>query len=257
VSDRAVGISRSVTIAAFVAVTAVSWLLLARSAAVMSAMSGEGVLLDLAFAMMQPAATAPYLLASALMWGVMMVAMMTPALLTVLVLFQRLERKGAAGAHAVLFASGYIAVWLGFAVIATLLQWALHRAALLHGHVLSAGPQLAGVILVAAGIYQLTPLKTACLSHCQTPIGFLSSHWREGASGALRMGLDHGGYCLGCCWALMLLMFVGGVMSVTAMAVLSVFILAERLLPPGPLVAQLPGIALLVWGAWTLLAGGG
>jgi predicted metal-binding membrane protein len=179
--------------------------------------------------------------------------MMVPALLAVVVVFQRLDRRrGGAGANAetALFATGYIAVWLGFALVATLLQWALHRSALLHDHVLAAGPWLAGGILLVAGLYQLTPFKAACLRHCQSPLGFLLGHWRDGSAGAFRMGVDHGRYCLGCCWALMLVMFAGGVMSVAAMAVLSVFILVERLLPAGPLSARVPGVVLVLWGAW-------
>jgi predicted metal-binding membrane protein len=239
-------------------VTAVAWTFLVGSEAAMSAMAGEGLLVDLAFAMMEPAATVPYLLASALMWTVMMIAMMGPAVLPIVLVFQRLERSRA-GSYArmdsALFASGYLLAWLGFGLAATLVQWALHRAALLHPHFMSAGPWLAGGILVIAGLYQLTPLKTACLAHCQSPVGFLLGHWRDGPRGALLMGLDHGGYCIGCCWALMLLMFVSGVMSVVAMAILSAFILAERLLPGGAWMAKVPGVALIAWGVWTLVVG--
>jgi predicted metal-binding membrane protein len=237
-------------------VTIVSWVLLAKSAAVMSAMAGDPVFLDLAYAMMEPLATGRYLAASALMWAVMMVAMMAPAVMPVVLVFQRLNRGfGGRTSHieGVLFAGGYLVTWVGFGLAATLLQWGLHRAALLHPHFMSAGPSLAGTILVAAGIYQLTPLKTACLKHCQSPLAFLLGHWRDGPGGALLMGIDHGRYCIGCCWALMLLMFVSGTMSVAAMAVLSVFILAERLLPAGDWIATLPGTALLGWGLWTLI----
>jgi predicted metal-binding membrane protein len=253
--------SRGGTAAALLVVGALSWWLLARSAAVMSAMSGSGVLLDAAIAMMRPANTVPYLIVTVLMWIVMMSAMMTPAIVPVVMLFERLDRRragsGAGGSSTargdgVVFAAGYLLVWLGFAVVATALQWALHRAALLHTHALAAGPVLAGVLLVLAGLYQLTPYKGACLAHCQTPLAFLLGSWEDGRRGALRMGARHGLYCLGCCWALMLLMFAGGVMSLTAMAVLTVFILAERLLPAGPWAAKLPGIGLVLWGAVTL-----
>ena len=220
----------------------------------MRSMSGEGVLMDVARAMMQPAATTTYLVVTAGMWVVMMGAMMTPAVLPMVLVFTRLDRGRLDGA---LFASGYLLVWGAFGLVATLLQWGLHRVALLHTHVLSAGPALAGGILLAAGLYQLTPLKTACLKHCQAPLGFLLGHWRSGARGAFLMGVQHGSYCTGCCWALMLLMFVGGVMSVAAMAVLSLFILGERLLPAGPWIAKLPGLAMLGWGAWTLAAASG
>jgi predicted metal-binding membrane protein len=255
--------SRRVTAAALLIVAALSWWLLARSAAVMSAMSGGGILLDVAIAMMRPTDTLPYLVVTALMWMVMMAAMMMPAIVPVVLLFQRLDRSRAGGARVatdgpvrgrdgLVFAAGYLLVWLAFAIVATALQWTLHRAALLHTHALAAVPLVAGLLLVGAGLYQLTPYKGACLERCQTPVAFLLGNWEEGRRGALRMGVRHGFYCLGCCWALMLLMFAGGVMSLTAMAVLSVFILAERLLPPGPWSARVPGFALILWGAWTL-----
>jgi predicted metal-binding membrane protein len=251
--------TRAVTVAALAAVAAVAWALLAKSARAMSTMSGEGILFDVAVAMMQPTATVPYLAVTAVMWAVMMAAMMTPAILPLVFLFQRLDRgggdaadRGEGRADGALFASGYLAVWLVFGVAAALLQWGLHRAALLHTHALAAGPLLAGSILLVAGLYQLTPLKRACLKHCQTPAAFLLGSWRDGRVGAVRMGLQYGVHCVGCCWALMLLMFVGGVMSVAAMAVLSFFILAERLLPAAPWTASIPGITLVLWGFWTL-----
>jgi predicted metal-binding membrane protein len=216
----------------------------------MMSMRGEGLLMDLAVAMMRPRETAPYLGATLLMWIVMMSAMMTPAVLPVVVLFTRLDRGSQV--DPVLFATGYLLVWTTFAFIATVIQWALHRAALLHGHALFAGPTLAGVLLIGAGLYQLTPLKTACLAHCQSPVGFLMSHWREGPVGAFQMGMHHGWFCLGCCWVLMFLMFVYGVMSAGAMALLTLFVLAERFLPPGPWSAKLPGVMLIAWGAVTL-----
>lgn len=248
--------SRLITAAALVAVAALCWVLLARSAAVMSTMQGDGLLMDLALAMMEPAATAPYLAAAAVMWTVMMGAMMTPAVLPIVLSFMRLDRARTGRQvprDSVLFVVGYLLVWTLFALVATLVQWALHRAALLHTDLLSTGPWLAGGILVGAGLYQMTPFKAACLAHCQTPIGFLLSHWQDGARGAFRMGTHHGTYCLGCCWALMLVMFVSGVMSVTAMAVLSLFILAERLLPAQPWATQVPGVVLIAWGLWTLV----
>jgi len=246
--------ARVVIAAALAVVAVVCWWLMARSAAVMATMQGDGLLLAAATAMMEPAATRPYLVASAVMWIVMMGAMMAPAALRITLVFARLDRERGGRAlpiDALLFAAGYLGVWVVFALGATTLQWLLHRAALLHTDALAIGRPLAGVVLFVAGLYQLTPLKAACLAHCRTPMAFLVSHWRDGSGGAFRMGLHHGGYCLGCCWALMLLMFVAGVMSVAAMAVLSVFILAERLLP-GRWAAQIPGAVLLGWGAWTL-----
>ena len=220
----------------------------------MTSMQGEAVLLRLAMAMMEPSAAPAYLGATALMWIVMMVAMMTPAVLPAVVLFSRLDRgaRRFAQVDAAFFAGGYLLVWFAFSLGVALLQWSLHRSALLTGHALVAAPVLGGLLLVAGGFYQLTPYKTACLAHCQSPLGFLLSHWRDGARGALRMGTVHGLYCLGCCWLLMLLMFAYGVMSAAAMAVLTLFILAERVLPAGPWSAKLPGFALVAWGAWTL-----
>jgi predicted metal-binding membrane protein len=253
-TDGAAADGRAVTCAALVVAAAVSWWLMARSAAVMIAMEGDPVMLALARAMMAPEATAPYLAASALMWIVMMAAMMTPAALPITLVFLRLDRErgGTGPGSGLSFAAGYLSAWFGFALAATLAQWLLHRAALLHGMTMVAGPVLAGATLVVAGIFQLTPFKEACLAHCRTPMGFLLGHWRPGPAGAFRMGLHHGTYCLGCCWALMLIMFAAGVMSVTAMAVLTVFILAERVLP-GRWATHLPGALLIVWGAWTLV----
>jgi predicted metal-binding membrane protein len=241
-------------VTALVALTTACWILLVQSEAVMATMQGDGLPMHVAMAMMRPAATASYLGSTALMWVVMMAAMMTPAVLPVVLTFLRLDRGGRR-IDAALFAGGYLLAWSGFAILATALQWALHRTSLLQGHLLAASSTLAGILLIAAGVYQLTPLKTACLAHCQSPLGFLLSRWQDGPGGALRMGVRHGAYCLGCCWALMLLMFVYGVMSAAAMAGLTVFILAERLLPAGPWSAKLPGVALVVWGLWTLAPG--
>jgi predicted metal-binding membrane protein len=253
VTARAVSDGRVVTCVARAGATAVAGGLLARSGAVLTARGGDPVMLALARAMMAPEATGPYLLASAVMWAVMMAAMMTPAALPITLVFLRLDReRGETRAGAgLLFSAGYLTSWLGFALAATLVQWVLHRAALLHGMMLVAGPVLAGATMLVAGVFQLTPLKQACLAHCRTPMGFLLGHWRPGSAGAFRMGLHHGAYCLGCCWALMLLMFAVGVMSVTAMAILTAFILAERVLP-GRWAAHVPGGVLLAWGAWTL-----
>jgi predicted metal-binding membrane protein len=245
---------RLVTCVALTIATVVSWWLMARSAAVMNAMEGDPVMLGLARAMMAPEATGPYLGASALMWIVMMAAMMTPAALPITLVFMRLDRErgGTRAGSGMAFAAGYLMAWFGFALVATLVQWLLHRAALLHGMMMVAGPVLAGLTLLVAGIFQLTPIKEACLAHCRTPMAFLLGHWQPGPKGAFKMGLHHGTYCLGCCWALMLIMFAAGVMSVAAMAVLTVFILAERVLP-GRWATHLPGVLLIAWGAWTLV----
>jgi predicted metal-binding membrane protein len=189
-----------------------------------------------------------------LMWAVMMVAMMLPAATPMLLMFARLKRRRTERApflDAGLFTLAYLAVWLGFAALATFAQYCLHRAALLEPQTLRAAPALGGAIMIAAGIYQWTPLKLACLRHCQSPLGFLMGHWRDGPAGALSMGLTHGGYCLGCCVLLMGLMFAAGVMSVVWMACIAIFFFAERLLPGRPGLARVPGLVLVGLGAWT------
>ncbi len=241
--------------AALVLIAVLGWWFLAAGEAAMVSMSGDGPIMDLMWRMMRPSSVAPYLLASALMWVVMMIAMMVPAVLPMAAMYRRMDRGNNADLDTLVFACGYLAAWSGFALLAAGLQWWLHERDLLHGMLLKSGPQLAAAILLTAGLYQLTPLKDACLARCRGPMSFFLANWRAGRLGAFRMGLDHGLYCIGCCWALMLLMFVGGAMSVLTMAALSVFILAERLLPPGPWVSKLPGLAMLAWGGWVLLAG--
>jgi predicted metal-binding membrane protein len=242
--------ARWFVVAGFVALAAIAWIFLWRSAEVMASMQGEGMLFDLMLAMMRPNAATSYLGATALMWTAMMVAMMTPAVLPVVLLFRKLDR-GSPGDNArdtAIFGGAYLLVWSVYGLVMSLLQWGLHRGAVLEPHLLAAGPVLAGGVLFAAGLYQLTPFKLACLRHCRSPLAFLLAHWRSGALGALRMGAAHGLYCLGCCWALMLVMFAGGVMSVGLMVLLSAVILLERVLPSQGLAARLPAAVLLTAG---------
>ena len=186
------------------------------------------------------------------MWSVMMVGMMAGAAAPVLLLFgAALAGRGQRGRvpQAVLmFGLGYVAVWIGFSACAALAQWALHGAAMLSPAMAASSPRLAGAILIAAGTYQLTPFKGACLTHCRSPLGFLMTHWRDGTMGALRMGLGHGVYCLGCCWALMGVLFVVGVMNLAWVAALAVFVLAEKIAPAGPVLARTAGATMIVAG---------
>ena len=184
------------------------------------------------------------------MWSVMMVGMMTPAATPMLLLFASTQRRRAqaqdgARSAVLLFALGYMTVWLGFSAAATLVQWALHDAALLSASMAVASPRVAGALLVAAGAYQLTPAKRACLEHCQSPLGFLMSHWRDGPVGTYQMGLRHGIYCLGCCWALMAVLFAVGVMNIAWVGALTVFILLERLGGNSVRVARLGGVLMV------------
>jgi predicted metal-binding membrane protein len=165
------------------------------------------------------------------------------------------KRRSDAGAPYVptgLFVLGYLAVWAAFSLAAALAQWGLHEATLLSDDVLATTPLIGGALLLAAGVYQLTPLKYACLSRCRSPFGFLLAEWREGSRGALVMGVRHGLYCLGCCWVLMALLFVGGVMNLALASAITVFVLVEKLVPAGRLVSALAGAGLILWGAWTV-----
>ena len=236
-------------LAALLAVAALAWVWLYAAAQAMARMHGEGLLLDLMRAMMAPGDSVAYLLASATMWLVMMIAMMTPAALPMLLVFRGLDRGPASQLEPLLLAGGYLASWSAFALLATIAQWWLHGHDYLHGASLAASHRVAGAILIAAGIWQLTPFKAACLAHCRGPMGFFLAHGRAGRWGAITMGLHHGTYCIGCCWMLMALMFAGGAMSVATMAALAIFVLAERLLPGGKWVTRLPGLGLIVFGA--------
>jgi predicted metal-binding membrane protein len=197
-----------------------------------------------------------------LMWWVMMIAMMVPSAGPMILLYARVKRKSqqrnaaAPGAiPTVTFLAGYLLAWLVFSLVATVLQWALEQAGLVHGMLMwSNSHALSGVFLLAAGVYQFSPLKSACLAHCRSPVSFLSSHWRNGSLGALRMGLDHGLYCVGCCWFLMLLLFVGGIMNLVWIAGLAIFVLLEKLLPRGVYVARLSGGLMIMAGAYVLFA---
>lgn len=188
---------------------------------------------------------------TAVMWIVMMVAMMVPSAAPVVLLHTTvMQRRKTTGATSGLWLlGGYLLVWTGFSLLATGVQGGLHALVLLSPDLSLADPLVGGMVLVAAGIYQFTPWKHACLTHCQSPLDFLMTHWREGARGAWRMGLEHGLYCLGCCWALMLLLFVGGVMNLAWIAVLAAFVLLERIGTRGLLMSRLAGGLLVLWGA--------
>ena len=190
------------------------------------------------------------------MWSVMMVAMMLPTVLPTVTTFHALGKRRANGASFSLeawsFVVGYLAVWVAFSALAALLQWPLHVMDVLDAMMESGGYLFGGLVLVVAGVYQWTPLKTACLRYCRSPLGFLLSSWRDGKAGAAGMGARNGLVCLGCCWALMLVMFAVGVMNVLWMAVLSVFMLVEKVIPPGTAVRVGAGVALTAWGGYWL-----
>lgn len=185
------------------------------------------------------------------MWAAMMAAMMLPSAAPMILLFSTISRRrfaqgGVAATGA--FTLGYVAIWVVFSLAATTLQWALGEAALLSPAMKTSSAWLAGALLIAAGVYQWTPLKQACLRRCRSPLDFVLSFWREGDWGGFVMGVRHALFCLGCCWALMLLLFVGGVMSLAWIAGIAAFVLVEKTAPGGHWIGRAAGAALVVWG---------
>ena len=194
------------------------------------------------------------------MWAVMMVAMMIPSAAPVILMFATINRKRRElqhpFVHTGVFLLGYLAAWVWYSALATLTQWGLNTTALLSPMMVSTSPILGGALLLIAGIFQFTPLKHACLTRCRSPLGFLLNEWREGTQGAFVMGLKNGNYCVICCWVLMSLMFVAGVMSLLWMAIIAVFVLVEKVAPAGRWVSRISGFLLVLWGSWMLLIGG-
>ncbi|SDF42582.1 DUF2182 domain-containing protein [Limimaricola pyoseonensis] len=191
------------------------------------------------------------------MWWVMMAAMMLPSAAPVVLLAAALNRRatGAAPfAGAAVFVAGYLLAWLGFSLAATAAQWGLAASGLLGPGMASASTVLTGAMLLGAGLWQFTPAKRACLRHCRSPVDWLLRHRARGVRGALLTGLGHGGYCLGCCWALMVLLFAGGVMNLWWIAGLALVVLAEKLAPRGPGFGRWLGAGLVAAGLAVLLA---
>ena len=194
------------------------------------------------------------------MWVVMMAGMMLPTAAPALMLYAGVIRKSPDGdrtqVHVHAFAAGYLAVWTAFSLLATILQRVLAHLVLIDPMMEVSQASFGAALALAAGVFQLTPFKRTCLNACRSPAAFLSQHWRPGPSGGFRLGLLNGLYCLGCCWAIMLLLFVGGVMNLWWIAGITVFVLLEKLAPYGLQGGRLSGVLLIVWGVWTLVAGG-
>lgn len=190
------------------------------------------------------------------MWAIMMVAMMLPSVVPITLLFHGTLRRRPSidrpGVRVAMFVGGYLLAWIGFSAAATAANWALHRGGLLTSMMGQTAPAVAAVLLIGAGVYQWTPLKDACLVRCRSPIGFLADHWREGRLGAAVMGLHHGAYCVGCCWLLMALLFVLGVMNLLWIAALTLFVLIEKVTSWGRIAGRVSGAALVAWGGWLL-----
>ena len=248
VLERALRRDRFVVLAGVAGVVLLGWAYLA---------AGAGIDMSMAGMAMDPMPwSASYALVIFAMWCIMMIVMMLPSAAPMVLLFTTIKRKQEASrapaAGTGIFLLGYLAVWMAFSLVATLAQWALEGAGLI---AMGSGGSavLAGGILLAAGLYQFTPLKAVCLRHCQNPVVFLSSHWRPGAAGAFRMGALHGSYCLGCCWFLMALLFVGGVMNLIWVAGIAIYVAIEKMLPAGPWLSRAAGATLAALGAFVLL----
>lgn len=188
-----------------------------------------------------------------LMWTVMMAAMMIPSASPYLLLFAAVNRKRRLARNPYVptsfFLSGYLIAWTLFSIAATAAQWFFHEVGLLSPAMIFSEKWLAGVCLLLAGLYQWTPWKKACLRNCRSPLDFIMTSWREGHWGALKMGLHHGAYCLGCCWLLMILLFVTGVMNLLWVALISAFVLAEKILPGADWFPRLAGLGMILFSA--------
>jgi predicted metal-binding membrane protein len=224
-------------------------------------LAGAGMSMHEMDGMLMPMRMEPWTLHYAVivfvMWSVMMAAMMLPSAAPMILLYATIARRpGQARGEmkTASFVGGYIVVWALFSAAAVALQFRLEQAALLSSMMEMTSIALAGAILILAGLYQWTPLKRACLRRCRSPLDFLMTEWREGGVGAFVMGLRHGLYCLGCCWLLMLLLFVGGIMNLVWIAALAVFVLIEKIAPAGYWIGRAAGLALVVWGGATLTA---
>lgn len=237
-----------VALAALAALTLLAWLYLWSGA-------GFGPMADMpGMAGAMPASDWPL---TVLMWAAMMVAMMLPSAGPAILLYGTVSRHSekARTPPTAAFLGGYFACWTLFAVLAATLQYALERASFASPMSMTlVSINAAGAVLILAGLYQLTPLKDACLGKCRSPAQFLWRHFRPGSWGAFRLGLLHGAYCVGCCWLLMALLFVGGVMNLAWIALLTLLVAAEKLLPGGPWIARVAGIAMIGWGAYLILA---
>lgn len=241
---------RALVLAGLAGAITIAWLYLLLGAGVGAqtmAMGGGGAMT------MAPAWTPDYAALIFLMWGVMMAAMMLPAAAPTILLVAKLAGRSSGAAaggapSAAAFALGYLSVWALFSLAATVLQWRLSRLGLLSPAMAGRSAIAAGLILIAAGLYQWTPLKRACLVHCRSPLEFLLRYWRSSRRGAFGCGLRHGVFCLGCCWMLMALLFVGGLMNLLWIAGLALLVLIEKTLPWGLWASRLTGAALALSG---------
>lgn len=248
-------------LAALTAITLLAWAYLSLFAHQMtagaSAMSAAGAMAAMpGMTMGFDPWTAAYFTLTFAMWWVMMIGMMIPSATPMILIYDRISRgaraRGTRTVPTFVFAGAYLAVWGAFALAATLAQLTLESVALMLPMQRMADPLLGGLVFVTAGLFQFTPLKNACLRNCRSPLSFIMGHWRDGTAGALTLGIRHGLYCLGCCWFLMALLFVGGVMNLLWVAIIAAYVLAEKLFPGGVWIARLGGAALVAFGVYLI-----
>jgi predicted metal-binding membrane protein len=251
---------RAVLICAISLTTAAAWVYMVREA---QGMTRTGVCECMGMAMGSPDArewSVIHFAALFLMWTEMMVAMMLPTAAPMILMFASLNRKRRVEERpfvpTAIFVGGYVAIWSGFSLVAAVLQWGLHRAALLSPMMVSNNNRLAGVLFVCAGVFQFTRWKHSCLVRCANPLGFLLTEWRQGPRGAFIMGARHGAFCLGCCWFLMLLLFVFGVMNILWIAVLTLYVLIEKTAGASDWFSRVAGGLMCAAGFWTFWRAG-
>ena len=249
-----------VVLAGIGGLTALAWFDLWRRAEAMAHDAGAGM--NMAMPMPQPMPwNVSDLLGAAAMWSIMMTAMMLPSAAPMLLFFSRVQRPsyargpaGGLGAATAFFVAGFLVIWLAWSWLAAGLHWTLQAFFALSPQLMVTRLPLAVAVLAIAGVYQFTPLKQACLSRCQSPLGFLLTQWRDGAWGAARMGARYGTYCVGCCWALMAVLFVVGVMNLLWVALLAMFVLLEKTVLRGPWPSRVTGTLLIGWALYLLRA---
>ncbi len=260
IADSALAIllrrDRAIVLAALIGITAIAWTDLLYLARDMSGMAAMPDMPDMPG--MSGQWSVAHFASMLAMWTVMMIGMMTPSVAPMILLYSQVARRSvgvAPFASALWFAGGYLLAWGGFSLLATTAQWALERLALLTPMMAAASHRFGGVVLIAAGLYQWLPIKYSCLAQCRAPLSFVMSHggFQPTAAGSCRLGVRHGLYCIGCCWALMALLFVGGVMNLTWIAALMMFVLLEKLVPGWRHFARLAGLAAIGLGVRYLL----
>jgi predicted metal-binding membrane protein len=248
---------RALIMASLIGVSTVSWLYLVHLARQMQPMARMPNMVAAVMSPMRVPWSATDFLLMLVMWSVMMVGMMLPSASPIILTFATVNRRkrerGLPFLPTFAFTAGYLLVWGAFGLAATLAQWEMERSALMLASMKTGSAILAGILCFAAGFYQWTPLKRACLANCRSPLDFVINRWHDGRLGALRMGIEHGAYCLGCCAVIMALLFVGGVMNLLWVAAIAVLVFVEKLLPAGERIARGSGVLMIAFGGYLLV----